>query len=620
VWPERSTTNPLTAEQTARIDALLEKMTLEQKVGQLIIADISSLVPEELSSYPLGAVLAGGNSAPSGQRFTDMDGWLSFADDLYSASENYEAEVFVPPLFGIDALHGHNNVLGAVVFPHNISLGAVNDRQLTHKIGSATARALAATGHDWTFAPTVAVAQDMRWGRTYESYSSDPARVHALTKAFVRGIQSENTGNGMILATAKHFIADGGTVNGKDQGDTRISETDLASIHGPGFFAALDEGVATIMASYSSWNNQKLHGHEYLLQTILKERLAFDGFVVGDWDAHAQLEGCTPSDCASSINAGVDMLMAPNEWKLLFASLLEHVKQGEITSERLNDAARRILAVKLRSGLLDSKIPSQRKGAGDTTAIDGPEIRALAREAVRSSQVLLKNDNNILPIRNLSKISVIGVGADDIPIQCGGWCLSWQSDGLTRDNFTQGKTILDGIRAHAAIENIEIIYDGEGQDHQETDLAIVVLHTKPYAEYYGDIKKLEIPNYNEEALKAISYYHSIQTPVVTILISGRPLWTEDQITLSSAFIASWLPGTQGDGIADILFGKTLDGTPVNLTGKLPFPWLRDNSFRPTLEQPALFDVDYGLEYPQIKTVGRVTQADQSKIQKRSSGL
>lgn len=596
LWPKRANDNALSPEQTERLRSVLSAMTLEQKVGQLIIADVSSVKPKDLSEYPLGALLAGGNSAPAGQRFADASSWLAFADQAFLAAQNYDAEIFVPPLFGIDAVHGHNNVFGAVIFPHNIGLGAANDPDLTRQIGVATARALAATGHDWNFAPTVAVAQDVRWGRTYESFSQDPLLVKFLATAFVEGIQEERLGNGMVLATAKHFIGDGGTVKGKDQGDTRLSEAELSTIHGPGFEGALDANVATVMASYSSWNGSKLHGDHYLLTTILKERFAFEGFVVGDWDAHAQIKGCSSSNCAKSINAGVDMLMAPTEWKGLYHSLLAAAKAGDISSMRLDDAVHRILRVKLQSGLLDAKKPSERLGAGNEEAIDSPALRALARKAVRASQVLLKNDNQTLPIRNVEKIAVIGAGADDFPAQCGGWCLSWQGDGLSKSDFAQGNTILDGIKAHAKQRKIDISYASSFQENIEADLAIIVLHSKPYAEYYGDRDSLALPDYNKEATSAIRRYKKRGVPVVTVLVSGRPLWTEKQLAGSSAFVASWLPGTEGGGVADLLFGQSPDGTSQNFTGRLSFPWLKNHQFKVSEKNPALFNIGYGLRY------------------------
>lgn len=595
-WPNRPAAAALSPVLQRRLDYFLLKMTLEQKVGQLIIADINALSPEDLERYPLGAILAGGNSAPDGQRFADAESWLSFADALYAAAKRADHEVFVPPLFGIDAVHGHNNVSGAVIFPHNVGLGAANDQALTKKIGAATARALAATGHDWTFAPTVAVAQDARWGRTYESFSADPMRVKNLTAAFVDGVQSEKIGTGMVLATAKHFIADGGTQKGKDQGDAILSEAELVGIHAPGFIGALDAGVSTVMASYSSWNGKKLHGHRYLLQTILKERLSFDGFVVGDWDAHAQLEGCSASNCPAAINAGVDMLMAPTEWKQLYLSLLDQVKEGVISPQRLDDAVRRILTVKFKSGLLDSPAPSRRLGAGEASAIDSPYLRDLARQAVRASQVLLKNTEETLPIRNVSSIAVIGDGADNFPAQCGGWCLSWQSDGLPDDKFDHGETILDGIIAHADQRNISVNFVMPETDFTPADIAIVVFYVKPYAEYYGDAETLALPDYNEHAIRALQHYQKNETPVISILVSGRPLWTAKYLDASSAFLASWLPGTEGGGVADILFGKTLNGDPVIPQGRLPFPWLDDNTFASTIERPAIFDVGFGLDF------------------------
>ena len=599
LWPERNPTPLLNAEENLRVDNIVARMSVEEKVGQLIMADISTFEPSDLLDYPLGAILAGGNSAPDGKQFATQNQWLSLADDIYDAAKRRpDQSTFIPPYFAIDAVHGHNNVEGAILFPHNIGLGAADNPELMAQIGAATATAVAATGHDWTFSPTVAVAKDLRWGRTYESYSSDPARVTRLAEAYVRGLQGVEIGPGAIVGSAKHFVGDGGTTDGTDQGDTQVDEKTLVDVHAPGYYATLDAGVGTVMASYNSWNGVKMHGNEYLLTDILKDRMQFNGFVIGDWDAHAQVPRCNAKHCPQVVNAGVDMIMAPTKWKRLFKNTLVDVKRGRISQERLDDAVKRILAVKLKYGVLDADRPSARAGAGEKGAIASPALAALADDAVRQSLVLLKNDEQILPIRNAKTIAVIGPGADDFGAQSGGWTLTWQGDGHHPDNFPNGVTILDGLKAHAAQKEIDIVFNPTGDGNATPDLAIVVIHEPPYAEYSGDLKELALPEINDATLTALADLKAKGVPTVTILLSGRPLWVETQMAQSTAFVAAWLPGTQGGGVADLLFGETLEGTSVNFRGALSFEWPKDGVIEMLTDEPALFPLGFGERYEQ----------------------
>ncbi|MEA5462395.1 glycoside hydrolase family 3 protein, partial [Leptothoe sp. PORK10 BA2] len=429
-WPTAGGAS-LEPSMEARIDALMATMTIEELVGQTIQADIADVTPEDVRRYHLGSILNGGNSAPSEDMHAAPDQWLALADKFYAASmDQSKGGQAIPLLWGTDAVHGHNNIVGATIFPHNIGLGATRNPKLIQKIGEITAREVIVTGMDWTFAPTLAVAQDSRWGRTYESYSEDPEIVAQYATAIVTGLQGElNTHSFLsdqhVIATAKHFIGDGGTQRGKDQGDNIDSEADLRDYHGVGYPPALAAGVQTVMASFSSWHGQRLHGHKPLLTDVLKERMGFNGFVVGDWNGHAQIPGCSTQSCPTAFNAGIDMFMAPDSWRELHHNTVAQVKSGEISRSRLEDAVRRILRVKLRLGLFEKPKPSARPLAGNYSLLGHPNHQAVAQQAVRESLVLLKNNNNLLPLPTDQTILVTGDGADDIGQQCGGWTLSW---------------------------------------------------------------------------------------------------------------------------------------------------------------------------------------------------
>ena len=403
------------------VEQLLESLTLEQKVAQMIQGEIKHVTPEDMRIYGLGSVLNGGGSFPNDEKYASTQAWVDLADAYYKASIQVSKDnAGIPTIWGTDAVHGHNNVVGATLFPHNIGLGAANDPKLIGRIGAATAVEVKATGIDWIFAPTLAVAIDDRWGRTYEAYSDRPSIVSDYAYEVVAAIQ----GQGMA-ATAKHFIGDGGTYRGVDQGDTQLPLETLLEIHGQGYYKALDAGVLSVMASFNSWNGDKIHGNKELLTDVLKGRLGFEGFVVSDWNGVGQVDGCTSDSCAQAINAGIDMIMAPEDWKALLFNTVQQVKDGEISMARIDDAVRRILLVKNEIGLFDGVMPSTR-AQNLTNEIGSDAHRNIAREAVRKSLVMLKNNSNVLPVKASSTILVAGSGADSIQMQTGGWTLVTQ--------------------------------------------------------------------------------------------------------------------------------------------------------------------------------------------------
>ena len=413
------------------LDQLLARMTLPQKVAQIIQPEIGYLTVAQMRKYGFGSYLNGGNTAPYGKKRATVDLWLQYADEMYAASVDASQDGSrIPAIWGTDAMHGHSNVFGATLFPHNIGLGAANDPELIHRIGVATAKEVAVTGIEWSFAPTVAVVRDDRWGRTYESYSEDPAIVKSYAGRMVSGLQGTLgtdylTGFGRI-ATAKHFVGDGGTANGIDRGDTLIDEQGLRDIHAAGYMTAIQAGVQSVMVSFNSWNGSRLHGHKYLLTDVLKKQMGFDGFVVSDWNGHKFVEGCDLEQCAGAINAGVDVLMVPEHFEAFYHNTIRQVEQGIIARERIDDAARRFLRAKIRWGMLKRGKPSSRPESTATEVFNSQAHKDLAREAVRKSLVLLKNNGQVLPLNPKQRILVAGDGADNIAKQAGGWSVSWQ--------------------------------------------------------------------------------------------------------------------------------------------------------------------------------------------------
>ena len=601
IWPQLDPL-PLDPAIEARIDTIMAQMTIEQKVGQIIQADSSAVTPEEVKRYRLGSVLSGGNSAPGPLPYAKADEWLELADAYWEASNDPEGvEIAIPIIWGIDAVHGHANLLGATVFPHNVGLGAANDPDLVERIMQATARELVVSGHDWTFAPTLAVPRDDRWGRGYEGFSENPDIVVAYSDRIVEGLQGdfgtdEFLSEGRILSSAKHFIADGGTDGGRDQGDSSISEEELRDIHAQGYLPAIRAGVQTVMISFSSWKGIKMTGNKPLITDVLKGRMGFNGFVVSDWNAHGQIPGCSNTDCPEALDAGIDMFMAPDSWKGLHESTLGHVKSGRVPMSRLDDAVRRILRVKLNYGLFDRRAPSERTGAGDLQTLSGAEHADLAREAVRKSLVLLKNNAQLLPLEGAGTILVVGDGADSIAKASGGWTLSWQGGTHTNDEFPGGTSILDGIRSAVEARGGTVIFDPEGTSTVKADVVIAVYGEDAYAEFQGDRTNVDFDDGDFDTAR-LAGYRAAGMPVVSVFLSGRPLWTNPEINASDAFVAAWLPGSQGAGVADVLFRTD---PSFDFTGRLSFSWpKRADQAVLNVGQPGydpLFPYGYGLSF------------------------
>ena len=587
----------------SKIDEWLAKMSIEQKVGQMIQAEIKSISPDDAAKYHIGSILNGGGSWPTDKADGPLGAWLNLANLFYGASmDTGDDRLAIPIMWGTDAVHGHNNVIGATIFPHNIGLGAANNPELMRDIGTATAREVAVTGIDWTFAPTVAVARDARWGRTYESYSSDPKIVADLTKELILGIQGHPALDNFlseqkIIATAKHFVGDGGTTAGDDQGDTILSEEDLFKIHGQGYVQALGVGTQTVMASFSSWNGQKLHGHKYLLTDVLKGRMGFDGLIVGDWNGHEQIEGCTKMSCPQAINAGIDLIMVPEDWKAFLENTVKQVKSGEIAMSRIDDAVRRILRVKYRAGMFVSGKPSEHRLAGRAKLLGHADHRNVARQAVRESLVLLKNDG-VLPLNPASNILVTGSGADNPVMQSGGWTVTWQG----RDLETRILNPLDYYKGHTTISAglSDAIKEARGSlitdaDSAKIDAAIVVFGEEPYAEFEGDLASLDFDLANNTDFKIIQDLKAKNIPVVSVFITGRPRGVDAAIEASDAFVAAWLPGSEGAGVADVLLSNTLGKPAYNFKGSLPFNWPQNGASNP-ITTSTKYKFGYGLTY------------------------
>ncbi len=579
-WPE--VIWPLAADPALekRITDLMAGMTVEEKVGQLVQGDIASVTPDDVRRYRLGSILAGGNSDPGGRYDASPAEWLALADAFYDASmDTSKGGKAIPLLFGIDAVHGQSNIMGATLFPHNIGLGATRNPALLRQIGDITALETRVTGMEWTFAPTVAVPQDDRWGRTYEGYSESPDVVASYAAAMVEGLQGrvgtpEFLDGRHVIASVKHFLGDGGTTDGKDQGDTRISEPDLVRIHAAGYPPAIAAGAQTAMASFNSVNGEKMHGHRHYLTDVLKGRMNFGGFVVGDWNGHGQVKGCTATDCPATIIAGLDMAMASDSWKGFYETTLAAVKDGRITPQRLDDAVRRILRVKFRLGLFEAGRPSTRAVGGQFALIGAPAHRAVARQAVRESLVLLKNQNGLLPLSPKQRILVAGDGADDVGKQAGGWTLNWQGTGTSRKDFPNADTIYEGIARQARAAGGEAVLAVDGRYAVKPEVAVVVFGEDPYAEFQGDRPTLAYKPGNETDLALLKRLKADGIPVVAIFLSGRPLWVNREINAADAFVAAWLPGSEGAGIADVLLRGSDGRVQHDFKGKLSFSWPR----------------------------------------------
>ena len=597
IWPAYDYPVAVPAEDAAMIDALITRMTLPEKIGQLVQADLCCVTPEDVKTYNLGSILVGGNSGPNGNDLSPAPDWLAAADDFYEQSvDTSDGGVGIPIVWGTDAVHGHSNIIGATLFPHNIGLGAARDVGLIERIAQATAKEIRVTGQEWTFAPTVAVPQDFRWGRAYEGYSSDPALVSSYVGAMVRGLQGPPSNQDLlegpyVIASTKHFLADGGTDRGVDQGDSSVSEEELRDIHGAPYGPAIAEGVSTVMISFSSWQGKKMTGNESLVTGVLKDRMDFGGFVVSDWNAHGQVEGCTNESCPQALMAGIDMYMAPDTWRAIYDDLLAKAQAGEIPMSRIDEAVRKILEVKARLGLWDAGKPSDRPYSGRYELLGAPEHRAIGREAVRKSLVMLKNQG-VLPIAPGGRLLVAGEGANDIARQSGGWTLSWQGTGLTNDLFPGATSIFTGLQQAVEAGGGSAVLSPDGSFTQRPDAAVVVFGEEPYAEFQGDRETLALdadltgPYATMERLKAQGI------PVVAVMITGRPLYVNEALNEADAFVVAWLPGSEGGGVADVLVGNADGSARYDFSGKLPAAWPRT----PDMADGALYPFGYGLTY------------------------
>jgi beta-glucosidase len=572
-------------EHDQQVNSLLSQMTLDEKIGQMVQVDSSALRDKaDVQKYFLGSVLSGGSSNPA--KGNTAQDWLDFVNEFQSHA--LQTRLKIPLLYGIDAVHGHNNIEDAVIFPHNIGLGATHNPKLVESAERITAEEVAGTGIRWAFAPCITVPQNERWGRTYEGFSDNTALVSELGVAGTIGFQGKKLSADptSVLACAKHFIGDGGTTNGIDQGNTICDEATLRKLYLPPYQAAIKAGVGSIMVSYSSWNGVKMHGNKYLLTDVLKGELGFKGFLVSDWAAIDQISPDYKSDVEQSINAGLDMIMIPNgpgkanNYVDFINDLKALVADGKVPQSRIDDAVRRILAVKFQLGIFESTATDPKL----TAAVGSPEHRAVARECVRESLVLLKNDKHVLPLsKKIKHLVVVGSAADDIGMQCGGWTIDWQG---ARGNVTRGMTILAAIRQVVSPET-QVTFSPDASDLKNADAVIAVVGELPYAEMKGDRTHLDL---SAEDSALITKAKAGGAPVVTILFSGRPLILNSALDDSDAFVAAWLPGTEGLGVSDVLFGD------FKFTGKSPRNWPRSNDHIATgdkSEKP-LFPFGFGL--------------------------
>lgn len=570
-----------------RVEDLLAYMTLAEKIGQMTLVEKNSIVDADITNLFIGGLLSGGGGYPENNT---PEGWADMVDGFQQYA--LDSHLGIPLIYGVDAVHGHNNVKGAVIFPHNIGLGAANDPALMERIGQVTAAEMAATGIYWNYAPAVSVPQDVRWGRTYEGYSEDPALVSSLAAAYLRGMQGEDlAADDTVIGTAKHYVGDGGTTWGTgssgyqiDQGDTQVDEATLRAVHLPPYIAAIDAGARSIMISYSSWNGAKLHGHDYLINDLLKGELGFSGFVVSDWGGIDAVSSNYYDAVVTAINAGIDMNMVPYDYRRFIDALTKAVEAGDVPLERIDDAVRRILTVKFEMGLFEQPFANH-----DLLAEVGSEAhRQTARDAVDQSLVLLKNDDGILPLpKDVPALFVAGAAADDIGIQSGGWTIEWQGK---EGAITPGTTILQGIQA-AVGSSTEIEYspsgDFSGNPAAEDAVCLAVVGEPPYAEGKGDSATLGLPAGESRVLRRLE---QTCAKLVVVIVSGRPVMVTDYVDQWDGLVAAWLPGTEGQGVADVLFGD------VPFRGKLPVTWPASTDQLPvgsSAEAP-LFPFGFGL--------------------------
>jgi beta-glucosidase len=571
----------------ARVDDLLGRMTLDEKIGQMTQAAIDFAKPIDVHNAMLGSVLSGGDEVPVP---ATAENWAALYDDLQRAA--LSTRLGIPILFGIDAVHGHNYVYGATVFPHNIGLGATRDQGLVQRIGRATAIEMAATGMDWTYSPCVAVTRDDHWGRVYESFGEVP-ELPAMMTSLITGLQGDHLSDPTaVMATAKHYIGDGGTTGGVNEGEMTVSEAELRALYLPPYQEAVRRNVSAVMISYSTWNGVKAHANHYLITDVLKTELGFQGIVLTDWDGIERLDGSygySAYDVRTAINAGIDLVMAVKDYWWFAALMRDEVANGGISMDRVNDATRRILRKKFEKGLFEQPFADRSL----LSQVGSAEHRALAREAVQKSQVVLKNEGGILPIRrDVSKLFVAGKSAHNIGLQSGGWTIQWQGgDGP----ITPGTTILDGIR-DAVSPTTTVNFDAEANGADRSyDLAIAVVGERPYAESEGD-RSDDALGLDVADRAVLAKLKATGVPVVVLLVSGRPLDIHNELPDWQGFVASWLPGTEGGGVADVLFGR------VSPTGKLPVTWPttpQDEPINVGDGKTGLFPFGFGLSYPVV---------------------
>ncbi|MGY6562618.1 MAG: glycoside hydrolase family 3 protein [Luteibaculaceae bacterium] len=617
------------------VERILSQMTPAQKIGQMVQTERMAINPEQVAEHHIGSVLSGGGSCPGSNQLSD---WVDMNQAYYKASVQPKNGLpIIPTIYGVDAIHGNNNVRGATIFPHNIGLGCANDPDLLKRIAQVTAKEILAAGVEWTFAPTLALARNYQWGRTYESYSEHPEIVEQYAKVFVEGLQGD-FGDDSVIACVKHWVGDGATTYGIDQGDTAIPEEELRALHMRPYSAAINAGVLTVMASFNSWYGNKLHGHKYLLTDVLKNELKFKGFVISDWDGIDYLDQNFETCVAWGVNAGIDMFMVSEKWGPFIQHLTNHVHAGRVPMERINDAVSRILYVKLKYGIFTKAEPNARPHSL-SAEFGSAAHRAVAREAVRKSLVLLKNENDILPLQKSQRILVTGKNAHNCGHQCGGFTLAWQgvSDTLgstdTEKNFAAyssratvmqqeiegGTSIWEGIKAIAP--KATLMAEPNAADAHNFDVAIAVIGETPYAEGMGDIRQsdetiaematkirglmkvlapyggsLSLSKLHPEDLECLTVLAEKGIPTVVVLLSGRPLIVEKELELSKAFVAAWLPGSEGAGIADVLFGD------YNFQGKLSFTWQKAEGENYHLGQEPYapkYPYGYGLNYKNL---------------------
>ncbi|MFY8274773.1 glycoside hydrolase family 3 protein [Pseudoalteromonas sp. SSDWG2] len=628
LWPKIENDVATLNDVESRVTEIMATMTLEQKIAQMIQPEIRDITVEDMRKYGFGSYLNGGGAFPNNDKHAKVEDWVALAEKMYQASIDDSLDgSTIPTMWGTDAVHGHNNVIGATLFPHNIGLGAANNPELIEKIAQVTATEVLATGIDWIFAPTVAAVRDDRWGRTYEGYSEDPEIIKDYSYAIVKGLQGEPgegfLGEGKVISTVKHFVGDGGTVGGDDQGDNVSSEEELFNIHAQGYVGGLNAGAQSVMASFNSWHGEKIHGNKYLLNDVLKERMGFDGFVVGDWNGHGQVAGCSNESCPQSINAGLDIFMVPGDWKSLYDNTLAQVKSGEIAQSRIDDAVRRILRVKVRAGLFEKASPANRLHAAKSELIGKDEHREVARQAVRESLVLLKNSAQLLPLKPNTNVLVAGDGADNIGKQSGGWSITWQGTNNENTDFPGGTSIWDGIEAQVNAAGGSATLSEDGSFEQKPDVAIVVFGEDPYAEGHGDRANLEYQAGDKRDLALLKSLKDQGIPVVAVFISGRPMWVNPEINASDAFVAAWLPGSEGLAVADVLFTDANGEVQHDFTGRLSYSWPKtptqivnrgDDNYDPLLAY------GFGLSYGDKDVLGNALDESASSANNQLSSV